>query len=220
MEQRDIPKFSALMVGIGELYGKTISSQLTDIYWLAMKKYDLQDVQKAFNRHVNNPDGGQFFPKPADIVRLLEGSGETKALQAWAKVERAIIQVGRYQSVVFDDPLIHAVIEDMGGWIKLCTIKNEDLPFRANEFQKRYMGFVLKNPNRYPKYLCGISEQENAKNGFECAAPVLIGDADKAVEVIKSGGGKLLEVQTLSQSIHEIMRQLPNSRGKGNKEDE
>jgi hypothetical protein len=220
MEQLDALKFSTLMVGIGELYSKTISVDLTNIYWLAMKKYELQDVQKAFNTHVNNPDGGQFFPKPADIVRIIEGSGETKALQAWAKVERAIIQIGRYQSVVFDDPLIHAVIDEMGGWIKLCAIKNDGLPFYANEFQKRYMGFVLKKPNIYPRYLCGIFEQENAKNGFECAAPVLIGDANKAVEVIHSGGERILEIQTLSQSIHEIMRQLPSSRTKGNKEDE
>lgn len=220
MEQLDALKFSTLMVGIGELYSKTISADLTNIYWLAMKKYDLQDVQKAFNTHVNNPDGGQFFPKPSDIVRIIEGSGETKALQAWAKVEKAIIQVGRYQSVAFDDGIIHAVIDDMGGWIKLCAIKNDGLPFYANEFQKRYMGYVLKKPNLCPRYLCGVSEQENTKNGFETAAPLLIGDAKKAVEVIRQGGDRLLEIQTLSQSIHEIMRQLPSSRAKGNKEDE
>lgn len=221
MEPRDISKFTTMMAGIGELYGKDISAQLTDIYWRALKHYELQDVQRAFQVHVNNPDKGQFFPKPADVVRFIEGSGETKALQAWAKVEKAMIQVGRYQSVVFDDPLIHAVIEDMGGWIKLCAIKNEGLPFYANEFQKRYMGFVLKKPNLYPKYLCGASEQENAKNGFESAAPLLIGDAEKAVEVMRSGGGRLLEIQSLSQSIHEIMRQLPSVRHKtGDKEDE
>ncbi len=214
MEAHDISKFTTMMAGVGELYGKTISAQLTDIYWRALKNYELQDVQRAFQAHVHNPDKGQFFPKPADVVRYIEGSGETKALQAWAKVEKAMIQVGRYESVAFDDGIIHAVIDDMGGWVKLCAIKNDGLPFYANEFQKRYMGYVLKQPSRYPRYLCGISEQENTKNGFETAVPLLIGDACKAVEVIRHGGDKLLEIQHLSQSIHEIMRQLPHSRKK------
>ena len=167
MLANDIPKFSAMMAGIGELYGKSISAQLTDIYWRSLKFYELQDVQQAFQAHINNPDCGQFFPKPADVVRFIEGSGETKALLAWAKVDRAIIQIGSYQSIAFDDPLIHAVLEDMGGWVKLCSMKNEQMPFYANEFQKRYMGFVNNKPKRYPKYLYGLTECENSKNGFE-----------------------------------------------------
>src|SRR5437870_914018 len=121
MQSRDLGKFTILMAGIGELYGKNISSHLIDIYWQVLKQYELVDVQNAFQSHVQNPDCGQFFPKPADIVRFIEGSGETKALLAWAKVERAIRQLGSYQSVVFDDSLIHIVIEDMGGWVKLCS---------------------------------------------------------------------------------------------------
>jgi hypothetical protein len=212
MQTSDISKFTAMMAGIGELYGKVISAQLTDIYWRALKTYELQDVHHAFHTHVNNPDCGQFFPKPADIVRFIDGSGESKALEAWAKVEKAIIQVGRYQSIVFDDPLIHAVLEDMGGWIKLCSVKNEAMPFCANEFRKRYLGFVMRNPKRHPKYLCGLSEAENVKNGFESAAPLLIGDAKKAELVMMSGGGLPLSIQELSQSINEIMRQLPCSK--------
>lgn len=72
----------------------------------------------------------------------------------------------------------------------------------------------------YANYFCGVFEHENAKNGFECAAPMLIGDANKAVEDIHDGEERLLGIQTLSQSIHEIMRQLPSSRTNGNKEDE
>ena len=212
METRDISKFTSMMAGIGELYAKTISSHLIDIYWQALKRFDLIDVQSAFQTHINNPDCGQFFPKPADVVRFIEGSGETKALHAWAKVEKSIIQVGSYQSIVFDDAIIHAVIEDMGGWIKLCAIKNDDMPFRANEFQKRYMGFISKSPNRHPKTLCGIAELDNAKNGYTTDAPLLIGDAKKAEQVIESGRGVSLSVQRLSQSVLGLLQKLPGSK--------
>ena len=212
MEIRDISKFTSMMAGIGELYAKPLSAHLIDIYWQALKCFDLVDVQAALQTHINNPDCGQFFPKPADVVRFIEGSGETKALQAWAKVEKAIILVGGYQSIVFDDAIIHAVIEDMGGWIKLCTIKNEDLPFRANEFQKRYMGFISKSPNRHPKTLCGITEIDNAKNGYATDALLLIGDAKKAKQVIESGGGTPLSIQSLSQSVLGLLQKLPGSK--------
>ena len=207
-----------MMAGIGELYAKTISSHLIDIYWQALKRFELIDVQAALEAHINNPDSGQFFPKPADVVRFIEGSGETKALQAWAKVEKAIVQVGGYQTIVFDDPLIHAVIEDMGGWIKLCSIKNIDMPFRANEFQKRYMGFVSKHPCRYPKTLCGIAELDNTKNGYATDAPLLIGDAKRAEQVIKSGSGASLSVQRLRQSVLGLLQKLPGSKAENDED--
>ena len=119
MQNHNLIEFTATLIKIGELYGKAISEILTDLYWQSLKGFEWQDVKQAFEAHIHNPDNGQYFPKPADLVRFIEGSGETKALQAWAKVEKAVTHVGAYQSIIFDDPLIHAVLEDLGGWIKL-----------------------------------------------------------------------------------------------------
>ena len=67
---------------------------------------DLRAVADALNRHAVNPDNGQFLPKPADIVRLINGNTVDRALVAWSTVERAIRSTGPYQSVVFDSPEI------------------------------------------------------------------------------------------------------------------
>ena len=209
MKTADMPKFTLMLASLGELYGKAISVFLTELYWQALKDFELQDVEKALQAHIHNPDCGQYFPKPADVVRFIEGSGETKALLAWAIVEKAMYQVGGYQTVVFDDRLIHAVLEDMGGWVKLCSTTFEALPFRANEFQKRYMGFLHKKPERHPRYLLGITETDNARNGFEIKPPVLVGNAKKAEQVMLTGGGTPLAIQTFSQAIREVM-QLPS----------
>jgi hypothetical protein len=189
MQGNDLPTFSALLTGIGELYGKGFSKFLVEIYWQALKPYDFQDIRQAFQAHIHNPDVGQFFPKPADIVRAIEGSGETRALQAWSLVEKAIKHIGVYQSIVFDDPLIHAVIEEMGGWIALCAMQIDELPFKAREFQKRYMGFMQKAPKRYPKYCCGIAEGENLRLGYAAPPRVIVGDIQKAEQVMLNGGG-------------------------------
>lgn len=209
MKKDDMPQFALSLAELGEIYAKNISEFLTEIYWKALEDFELEDVQKALRAHIHNPDCGQYFPKPADVVRFIEGSGETKALSAWTMVEKAIHQVGSYQSIAFEDPLIHAALEDMGGWVKLCSTTIHELPFRANEFQKRYMGFLTKKPARHPKYLIGIAEQDNAKNGFEIKAPLLVGNAKKAEQVMLTGGGAPLAIQTFSQAIMDVMKQLP-----------
>lgn len=192
MQNDDLIKFTAMLIGIGELYGKTISELLTELYWQSLKCFDLQDVVLAIESHIHNPDCGQYFPKPADLVRFINGTGENKALQAWAKVEKAIVHIGAYQSIVFDDPLIHAVLEDMGGWIKLCATPTKEMYFRANEFQKRYMMFVNKPPERYPKYCCGFIESVNAKNGYPLKPPLFVGDLKKAKQVMLNGSNRQL----------------------------
>ncbi len=209
MQKNDITVFAQLMASIGELYSKKISKPLIEIYWQTLQQFDLNDIQYAFKMHINNPDYGQFFPKPADIVRFIEGCGETKALQAWTKVEKTIRQIGSYKSVAFDDSLIHAVIEDMGGWTKLCMSTAEELAFRANEFQKRYKGFLIKHPGYYPKYLCGLIEQNNARNGYHCEPPTLIGNAERIKAVISGGHNSIrLSIQKPTETIAELITSL------------
>jgi hypothetical protein len=180
MKPEDKERFAQLMIGVAELYGKKLSNQLLNIYWAALTAYSLEEVNAALNRHALSPDVGQFMPKPADIVRCLEGSSSTQALQAWTKVINAIKQVGAYSSVIFDDPLIHAVIYDMGGWIRLCQSKEDEAGFRSREFEKRYSAYVLQPPTAYPAHLPGVIEQQNALAGFAKEPPMLIGDKSSA----------------------------------------
>lgn len=187
MEMRDMPEFIQMLTGLGVIYSKPINEPLIDLYWRAMNRYDLPAVKEALQAHIDNPDTGQFMPKPADVVRYLEGSSRTRAMQAWSKVMDAIKHVGAYQSIVFDDPLIHAVIQNMGGWTNLCKVKNDELPFRANEFEKRYVGYVQHAPISYPKQLTGITEHCNQIQGFPSPPPVLIGNQQQALLVYRDG---------------------------------
>jgi hypothetical protein len=82
MKKDDMPQFALSLAELGEIYAKNISEFLTDIYWKALEDFELQDVKKALRAHIHNPDCGQYFPKPADVVRFIEGSGETKALNS------------------------------------------------------------------------------------------------------------------------------------------
>jgi Domain of unknown function (DUF6475) len=172
MRPEDAFQFALWMTALGELYGKNISTTLNEIYWNILKNFDFQQVERAFHYHITNPDGGQFMPKPADIVRIIQGTAEEKSLDAWTQVEKAIRRIGSYDSVSFDDALIHAVIDDMGGWIALCATKLTEMPFRANEFQKRYLCYLAAQPaETVNPVLSGIIEHHNRPIGFPAPQP-------------------------------------------------
>lgn len=206
METNDMPAFAQIMAGLGELYGKPVSEALIELYWIALKRFDIANIRQAVNMHINNPDAGQFMLKPADIVRYLEGNANTKALQAWTKVIHAMRQVGHYDSVVFDDLLIHAVIYDMGGWVEFCKVTEKDLSFRAREFEKRYECYLIHKPMNYPKQLTGLIDANNVARGFKANPPFLIGDEKLASQVYLSGkdNNQLSQYKSLSLDLKDF----------------
>jgi hypothetical protein len=177
--------FKQLLTGMGFLYGKSLHESVLEIYWQALAHLAFSEVKIALQKHVQNPDKGQFMPKPADVIEHLQGSTESQALKAWSMVAKAIREVGAYSSVVFADPLIHVVIRDMGGWIALCQSKIADLPFRAREFEKRYQALVLHPPADCPHQLTGLVEQHNRLGGYTPPEPVCIGKIHPTISLEK-----------------------------------
>jgi len=191
MDDSNKREFSQVLQDTFEVYDKQISSGKLRIYYETLKRYEIGDIKNAITAHLNNPESGQFVPKPADIVKYIDGGTETRSLEAWTKVHKSISAVGHYQSVVFDDPIIHAVIQEMGGWCKICEVLTKDVPFLAREFQKRYQGFSIKGGVReFPRMLVGFSDAHNIREGFGVQEPVLIGDSESATKVYELGSYK------------------------------
>jgi hypothetical protein len=215
MNTTDFEKFRDLLVNVHSFYGKNVSQFSLDLWWEAMRPFELADVQSAMNRHCVSPDTGQFLPKPADIVKALRGTTANNAAQAWAKVDRAIRRVGSYQSVVFDDPIIHAVLHDMGGWILLGEKTEDEWPFVAREFENRYRGYVLQNSvPEYPKRMIGRAEMHNTAEGHRVQSPVLIGDEKRALLVHQSGSSEVKKLRTLQDVAldHQGLKLIPGGK--------
>jgi hypothetical protein len=189
MEIDDFQKFHDGISGVMSFYGKSVSRFALDVWWTVLRRFDLAAIVDAFNRHLANPDTGQFAPKPADIIRMLQGSTQDSALRAWAKVDHAVRSVGTYCDVVFDDALIHRVIQDMGGWIALGAKKEDEWPFVAKEFENRYRGFSARGESPpYPATLVGLAAAHNGRKGYLSEKPVLIGNERSARQVLRRGG--------------------------------
>lgn len=193
MQDHEKHVFAELLRGVSDFYGRDLSPFALNVWWEAMRPFDHAAVVQAMNRHVMNPDTGQFMPKPADVVRMLGGTTQDSALRAWAKVDKAVRHVGTYVSVAFDDPLIHRVLHDMGGWVGLGTKREDEWPFVAREFENRYRGYAMRGERpEYPAVLIGLSDAENARTGFRLGAPRLIGDPLRAQRVIEGGSDRPL----------------------------
>lgn len=205
MERDDYPQFQALWTSTCDLYGKQPSDAAVTMAFRSLARYELADVRRALDAHVSDADGGRFMPKPADLVRHIDGDPESASLQAWSKVEDAIRRIGPWQSVVFDEPSIMAAIEEMGGWIDLCKVTDKELPFRRNEFTKRYKGYINRPPTAYPNKLKGSTEAINEAQapGWQ-TDPMLVGDARKAHQLYHSAPGKAAGPVRLSQVTEEV----------------
>jgi hypothetical protein len=189
MQPPDVDRFSKLLLGVSELYGRTLSEAAIGLYWQALSAYAIEVVERAFATYVTHPDSGQYWPKPADILRHLGGgTTQDRAARAWAKVERELRRVGAYASVVFDDPVIMMTLADLSGWPTLCHTALDELPFRAKDFKALYAAYVAQPKAAYPRVLPGLAAHHNAANGLSVAPPVLLGDDPAAAAWVYQTG--------------------------------
>ena len=210
MQLNEIDKFQSMIHGIGSYYGRDVSDAVMNIYWDGLKHHDYQSISLAAQKHMANPENGQFFPKIADFLRYIGGNNKDKALLAWTKLDKAVRQVGPYNSIVFDDNIIHAVISDMGGWLAFGTFTESEFPFKQNEFVKRYNGYADVGVTDYPKQLIGIVEAENTAKGINKSQLVYFGDQDKAKLVHDKGGGKKIEWKHVTSNI-KLVKNIENA---------
>ncbi len=185
MIQQDKPQFIQLLTGIFSLYRQTVSEFMASVFWNACQRYDLDQIREAFNAHVMDSDVGQFPPKPADIVKQLQGTYGDRAMTAWSKFYAAMTSIGPYKSVQFDDGIIHAVVEDLGGWVELAKTSYDELPYLQKRFTDQYRAHSRRPSVRYPHHLCGMIEisNNNHENPRELPPPTIVGNPQIAAAV-------------------------------------
>lgn len=189
MQPGDKPALVALVSDVLAYYRQPVSEFTLSVWWQAMQPYSLEQVRKAMTGHATNPDGGQFAPKVADVVRILDGTHTDRAMLAWGKVHEAMSAVGAYQDVVFDDPAIHAVIEDLGGWPKVCRTETKELGYLQKRFCDGHKAYTGRGEFPYPRRLMGdrSPDSEYERHGLALPRPALVGDTERAALVFKGG---------------------------------
>lgn len=136
MNEYALSRFSALMLTLGRYYNKTLSTDMLDTYWQALKPWPWEAIEKAVHVHISDPGQRRFFPSPAVLMAALPDT--TPATQAWQQVRYAIQHVGCYGSVVFEDKRIHLAIQALGGWCHVCQQPTAQLAMLSVAFRQQF----------------------------------------------------------------------------------
>lgn len=170
MLDTDKQEFRSMMMAAGEVYGKEITKPLLQMYFAALNAMTIQQAQAAMMAHMQNPDNGQFFPKPADLLRVVIGTSkqqeaavEDRASIAWACIVRDVRRLGSYGTLSLDDKQALAAVKAIGGWRDLCMCEESKMEWKRKEFIRMYETFERTPLEALPSSLPGLIELSEHK---------------------------------------------------------
>lgn len=165
---------------LAEVYGKSVSEAMGAVYFEALREYALVDVIRGLRQHVKHPEQGRFFPKPADVIALLDGDTNSQALEAYQALDDALLRYGVYRSVRFADPALAATVKALGGWVEMEARWKDRAqePYLRADFCKLYRVYTARalDPSSVPDHFPGLHELANStKYPDHVPTPVLVG---------------------------------------------
>lgn len=178
----DKRKFSEGMAILCEQFEREATDLLLKGYWMVLEKMTDDEFEKAI-MEVLTTKKFHKLPLPAEILEAAYGKSEDHAQLALNKIEKAIERHGNgnQDTVIFDDPYIHAAIQNLGGWIAVSTIYwTDEWPFFRKDVLRTY-GALCRTPLdrlEVPEKLLGYHDLLNAEKQIKRdIAPKLIGDS-------------------------------------------
>lgn len=144
MNKSDMPKFSALIYGLAEENGGTVSGNGVVLKFDALKPYSLDQVVQAANWLMKNRTE-TFPPVPKvtefqDVIDRLNGGIEkqTRAEIEADKVLEMSKVFGRECQAKAKDPITNYLLKNRWSWWTLGMMKHEDLRWWRRDFVAAY----------------------------------------------------------------------------------
>lgn len=148
MIDHDRESFAALLLGLGETYGESVSPARMEIYFAALSDLDLDEIRAAANVHVRM---SKFFPRPAELREAIQGAADDRADLAWMAVLRLVRRIGYYSKPTDrdwpDEATRRAALEMFGGWQALCAKlpgEGPELIGIAKQFKATYRAYDMR----------------------------------------------------------------------------
>lgn len=174
MQTEHKEEFATAIRALAAAFRVEVTEPLLMGYWLALDDLDLSAVQNAVRRALRECR----FMSSANELRQLAGEmrPDHRAVMAWDAFEGAVVRVGGYRSVTFDDPFINATIRSLGGWQRLCEMDPKQFnTFLRKDFERIYQALYqsgISEDRAAP--LLGIHASDAALDGGQLPAPVRI----------------------------------------------
>jgi hypothetical protein len=145
MQSTDFERFHALLIGMGELYGKDISTPLLDAYWVSLRDWELADFESACGHLMAH---ATFMPRPAEFTALRQAGRET-AGEIFAGIRRYIEYSPYGYTLAANTPrAVAAAIRAMGGADAYAMCDVDKLPFLEKRFCQHYEEIIEHEETR------------------------------------------------------------------------
>lgn len=213
MNRADTERFEEVFYALCNMYGKDPTAFLFKAFFETLSDLTIEQVEEAVIGYMAQPEAASaFMPTPGTLRKLAIGSLEDEAMSEWRRVINAVRAYGGYRSVAFDNPMVHAVIKDLGGWSAICRTETSELPFLEQRFCKLYQrakNTPIQNLE-YPSHLAGIVETTNGQYNEAGSPIVMIGDEETVKSVMKeaTNSGKPDPLATTVKQISAIQEKI------------
>lgn len=166
METKDADKFGEILGSIANVFEKQPSDSLTLAYFTALEDLPIGAIEKAAGAIIRT---GKFFPKPAEIRELCEGSLEDQIQNAWNLLNKAYRKAGEMDSVCFQDAaMAYAMQKTFTTWTncanELYTLSDEMIANRKRTFATNYKIGQRTADQSTPLYFPGKAECSNRQS--------------------------------------------------------
>lgn len=191
--QSDIEKFLLNQVDRFAVADKVSPERITGMAE-DLTRYELAAIEKAFAvlRRTND-----YFPTVAAVVRLLEGSADSRAELAWRTIQdaAACAEAEYVSAYVYDPAMAYAIESFQGeggrrGWPALCDfLDTQTTPMIANaakSFKSAYQLAADGLAKPTSQYLLGTSEATNLAASRENSAWATLAQKNGALRPIRA----------------------------------
>ena len=201
------------MENLCKFYKTEFDEFIDMVYWETLKDLSDEELKQAVVR-IFRERVYPTMPQPGEIRQHAIGKIDQKALLAANSLKKAIEDWGSYYTMVFDDPVIHIIVDKhFGSWKKVCRMATNDLEeFLKFEFVKLYSAFANRMNMDIKLELKGSHDNVNEGKSYHVSGMYTryIGDKNKCLEWTKAYeqrvlerpvANKILELQT-SKTLH------------------
>lgn len=164
MQENDVTQFRNVIVGMGRMFGQEIDALVLEMYWLALKGWELEEFKSAAAHLLGS---SKFMPRPADFTDL-RNAGRMTAGEAFSAAMAVARDCSRHRASTAGDPRIDAAVAACGGYFAMGQQETEKLGFLERRFTEHYESIsdaedvreaVPQIANRLPRDISNLLKQ-------------------------------------------------------------
>lgn len=183
-------EFSKAIALLTAAVAKSMPDETVAAWYLLLQDLTAEQLERGIVETLRTHQFAGFPPVGTIRANSIGAAGrvvnlETRAVVAWDRVLTAIRFQGGYRTIAFDDPVIHATVRNLGGWVQLTDATSEDLSrFIQPRFVKTYSALAqmgITESEAAP--LFGLIDRDNTKAGYEPGEVVAIATGLPSLDV-------------------------------------